>query len=93
MRRISRHVEKISTGDFSQTITLRGNDAIQPLADELNYFIGGYRKSLAELMSKLEEFKESSQKTGTELEEGGDRRAALADKAKELGKIVEHMKL
>ena len=88
LRRISRVVEKISAGDFSEEITLRRNDAIQPLADELNDFMASYRQTLAELTVKVGEIREESVRP--EATGAGDQ---AAGGVKELEKIVGYIRL
>jgi len=88
LRRISRVVEKISAGDFTEEITLRRNDAIQPLADELNDIMASYRQTLAELTVKVREIREESVRP--EATGAGDQ---AAGGVKELEKIVGYIRL
>lgn len=95
MYRLSMFAKKISSGDLSETVVLRGNDAIQPLADELNNLITDYRNSLDMLAVKTEEFKEEVSLADAEKEDEERERqlAGLLSKAKELEGIVEKIKL
>ncbi len=94
MRRISRVAEKISAGDFSETITLRRNDAIQPLADELNDLIEAYRKTLSELILRVDEIKEESARAGAAgVGEGKGSTDRIAGKIKELEGLVGNIRV
>ena len=94
MRRISSIAGKISDGDFSETITLRGKDAIQPLADELNDFIAEYRGKVTALKSQVEDLiGDTSLNESAESGGGLGTTDQFAGKVKELEKIVDRIKL
>ena len=62
--RLTEFTKKLSTGDFSNTVTLRKNDTIKPLSAELNHLVMFYKNSTNSLLNSLEEIKKCADHEG-----------------------------
>ncbi len=92
--RLSMFVKKISEGDLSETVVLRGTDEVQLLADQFNHLIISYRKMIHDLSIKHGELNKlvSTNKEGNE-DSQENLLAVLTAKVKELEGVVEKIKL
>ncbi len=94
--RLGHSFKKIADGDFSEAVVLRKNDAIAPLADELNNLITEYRRridTLREKASKLRGYAAAFSDTEESPEELLKSVDEIANEAKELKVLLEDMKL
>ena len=55
--RLTEFTKQISTGDFSNTVTLRANDTIKPLSGELNNLVSFYQNATNSLLNSVQEIK------------------------------------
>ncbi len=88
MYRLSMFVKRVTDGDLSETAVLRRNDAVQPLADELNVLIVNYRQLINELQEQTAQLKKLADLSG--CDENSDELkkvlSELGDKTREIEK-------
>lgn len=94
MYRLGLFARRISAGDFSEQVFLRGKDEVQPLAVQLNALINRYRDIIAELRLKQKDLAGLCTKAGEKQGEAlAETRRELAGKVKELEGLVENIRL
>jgi methyl-accepting chemotaxis protein len=92
--RLGLFARRISAGDLSEQVFLRGKDEVQLLAVQLNTVISRYRDIITELRQKQKDLADICNKAGEKQGEAlVDARRELAGKVKELEDLVENIKL
>lgn len=92
--RLGLFARRVSAGDLSEQVFLRGNDEVQLLAVQLNAVISRYKDNIAELRLKQKDLADICKKIGEKQGEAlVDPRKGLAEKVRELEDLVGNIKL
>lgn len=91
LHRLEIFARKVATGDLTETVKLRQNDVIHPVADDLNNIVAMYKNVLIRMDETLKELKDS----GAAMRDPGAKLAVseLSQKMDEIEDLLSDIKL